>query len=264
MIGTEALETLIKLALFSGYIKGEKPVSLLIAAKPESGKTELVTKFAKNKGIVLLTDATAYGIIKTFLPVLEQGRLRHIIIADLLNPLSKQRSTADSFIAFMNSLIEEGMVEIHTYAVDFKRDGIQCGLITTITERAILDRRHKWANIGFLSRMLPVSYQYTQQTAKKILESIVKREYYREKTVKLDFPSKAVTMRLPEKYARSIMRYSTTLAQAQNIYGFRYQKQFQVLLEAHALMYGRREVMQEDFEAVAKVLDFVNLKFNAI
>jgi len=261
MIHAEKLEKLITLALYSGYLRNEKPLSLLIVAKPESGKTELVSKFAHNQGIVFLTDATAYGITKTFLPVLEAGKLRYIIIADLVNPLSKQRATVDSFIAFMNSLIEEGVVEIHTYAIDFKKEGIQCGLIATITDKALLDRRHKWASIGFLSRMLPVSYRYSQQTAMKILESIARRDYYHEEPVRLGFPPEPVSVELPEKYARGIMRYSTALGQAQQIYGFRYQKQFQVLLEADALMHGRDVVSEEDYEEVCGLLDFVNLKF---
>jgi hypothetical protein len=60
----------------------------------------------------------------------------------------------------------------------------------------------------------------------KILESIALRDYYHEQPVRLDFPPEPVSVELPAKYALGIMRYARTLGQAQQIYGFRYQKQF--------------------------------------
>lgn len=41
MIKLQELEKLIEVTLFTGYIEGERPVSLLIVADPESGKAEL-------------------------------------------------------------------------------------------------------------------------------------------------------------------------------------------------------------------------------
>jgi hypothetical protein len=51
-----------------------------------------------------------------YLEDIKSGKIRHIIIGDLLAPLSKQKKTRDDFIAFFNSLIEEGVISVHTYA----------------------------------------------------------------------------------------------------------------------------------------------------
>jgi len=66
MINLQDLEKLIEVTLFTGWIKDERPVSLLIVADPESGKTELVKKTKRVKGVLYLTDATAYGIITKY------------------------------------------------------------------------------------------------------------------------------------------------------------------------------------------------------
>ena len=46
MIKTQDLEYLIKLSVLSPYIKGERPVSMLVAARVESGKTEILEGYA--------------------------------------------------------------------------------------------------------------------------------------------------------------------------------------------------------------------------
>ena len=88
MIGLEELETLIKIILFTGWIKDERPVSALIVAKPESGKTDLVRKAQRVKGVLYLTDATAWGIIDKHWDEIEKRIIRHIIFAELTVPLS--------------------------------------------------------------------------------------------------------------------------------------------------------------------------------
>jgi len=264
LINTGQLEHLIKLALYTGYIKGEKPVSLLITASVESGKTELVKKFSNNKGIVYLTDCTAYGITKNFLPELELGKIKHIIIPDLIVPLSKQKATVKSFISFLNAIIEEGVVEIQTYAISMKKENIRCGIITTIARKELNDSRHRWSSMGFISRILPVSYSYSQDTVMKILDSIARREYYNEEKQKLKFPKKEKHIKLPVDIAKELIPFSEQFGKAEQVYGFRLQKQLQVLLEASALMDDRKVVTIDDVNILKKLLEFVNLDYKQI
>lgn len=264
MINIGILETIIKLALWSAYVKGEKPLSLLIIAKAESGKSQLVMRFADNKGVILLTDATSYGITKEFTLAIETKQINHIIIPDLLTPLSRQKATVNHFIAFFNNLIEEGVIEIHTGVINIRKTGLNCGLITTITREELFDRRHRWNRIGFLSRLLPVSYEYSQKTAQEILDSIVKREYYKNDKIKLDFPKEPVEVDLPPTLAQRMVPYATRFGKAHGIYGFRMEKQLQTMLEAHALMYQRTKVDEGDVKAVEQLLQYVNLDFNKL
>ena len=64
LIGLKAIQDLIELALWSAYINGERIVSLMLVADPESGKTELMKKYRKNKGIHVRRRFTAYGVIR--------------------------------------------------------------------------------------------------------------------------------------------------------------------------------------------------------
>lgn len=61
--------------------------------------------------------------------------------------------TKQSFIAFLNNLIEEGIAKITTYAMIWDRE-VKANVITAVTDKAIEDGRHEWAELGFLSRFM--------------------------------------------------------------------------------------------------------------
>jgi hypothetical protein len=253
---------MIRLTLLTAYVKNvPKPNSLLIIAKPESGKTEVMKKFPVNKNVEYLSDVTAFGIQRDLLGKIESGEVRHIMIPDLLKPLSRKESTVNSFITMMNSLIEEGVAAMSTYAtsglVTFKKP-VKVGLITAITSDEFNDNRHNWKKKGFLSRIIPFSYSYGMNTINKIFESILDIDYMKEQQIKMTIPKQDVAVKLPERYARSILPSTTMIAKAQQTYGFRLQKQFQALLQASALDRGLRVVNRLDVDRVLRLMNWVN------
>jgi len=256
----DALLDMIVLVLLSAYVRDAKPVSLLIIAHPESGKTEVMRKFAVNKNVAYLSDVTAYGIQRDYLNAIEAGEVRHIMIPDLLKPLSRKESTVNTFITFMNSLIEEGVAAVSTYATPrlvFPKP-VKCGLIAAITSDEFKDHRHKWKRLGFLSRTIPFSYSYGMQTVNKVFQYIIGLDYIKEHDIKLDLPQEDKVIKLPRKYAQAILPSTATVARAQETYGFRLQKQFQALLQASALESHRRIVNKTDVDRVLRLMDWVN------
>jgi hypothetical protein len=258
----EPLIDIIRLTLLTAYIKNvPKPNSVLIIAKPESGKTEVMKKFAICKNVAYLSDVTGFGIQRDFLAKIDSGEVRHLMIPDLLRPLSTKESTVNSFITTMNSLIEEVVAAISTYAtpslVSFKKH-VKCGLITAITSDEFRDNRHNWKKKGFLSRTIPFSYSYGMNTINRVFESILDLDYMKEQEIRLNIPKQDVDIKLPQKYARAILPSTTMIAEAQETYGFRLQKQFQALLQASALDLGRRTVNRSDVDRVLRLMNWVN------
>jgi len=196
----DSLVDIIKLTLYTAYIKNvPKPNSLIIVAKPESGKTEVMRKFAINKNVAYLSDVTAFGIQRDYLSKIENGEVRHIIIPDLLKPLSRKESTVNTFITMMNSLVEEGVAAVSTYATPgllLFRKPVRCGLITAITGDEFRDHRHNWKKKGFLSRTVPFSYSYGISTVNKVFESILELGYLKERDIKLGIPKQDKEIKL--------------------------------------------------------------------
>lgn len=281
MIKVERMQKLIELALFSAYVKGGKPVSLLTTAPVEAGKTETLMQFANNKGVLVLTDVTAYGIMRDYGQHIINRQVRHLVIPDLIKPMSRTKDTVHGLITFFNSLLEEGVYRVSTYAqrlgapshgigLENQVIPVKCGLITTMAKEVLLDGRHHWSRVGFMSRLLPVSYEYTIATQAQIHESISKREYLQNIPIELNLPDEDVDIELPQKQAdkltvlSSFVASSTRKESPERVYGFRLHKQLQVLAMASALKEGRDVVQDTDVEQLMDLSTCLNLEYYAL
>ncbi len=274
MIRTKILEEMITAALFSAYIADEKPLSLLITAQVESGKTELVEKFKKNAKIKYLTDATAYSIWRDLSGEIQSGEIKHFIFPDLLTPFAKNRDTVNGFIMFLANLSEEGLAEIH--AGFLPEGGITLsspkpvGIIGCIASGELLDQRRKWARAGFMSRMLPISYSYSPEAILEIKKAISERQYVHDSPVNLSFPVGEIKMALPTQIAELIREREEEYAKksgtnANYVYGFRMLKSLQRLVMGWALSQGRTTVTPMDYIKLRDdFMQFINLEYNAV
>jgi hypothetical protein len=261
----EELKNLIKYSLFTGYLVDEKPISLLIIAPSESGKTEVLDNFKELNGVVYVNDTTPFGIVKVLNQLQALGKkVNHIIIPDLLNPLSKSQPSVRGFVHFFNSIMEEGLTKIETAGIQFNIEPIQCGLISAITVEGYKARKAYWTGVGFLRRMLPFSYQYDNPTVYSILDNIIQQGYLKVDSEKIVFPKEKQSINLEEKFARQMLPYSLKLGTEKGAYGFTDQKHFQRLLKAIALSKGKVVVDQSDVDDLKKCAVHMNLDFKCI
>lgn len=261
-VGVNDVMLLIELALYSGYIQQERPVSLLIIAEPESAKTDMLTSFKNNQGVKVPTDITAYKILEQYGDDMSEGRIKHLIIPDLITPVSKKQDTATQFVGFLNALIEEGVLDYQSYLIqrDYHNKPARVGLITSITPEYLKDTRHRLIKAGFMSRMLPVCYSYTEATIGRIRQYIANRSYHQDGCINLNLPSEDKAIELPLALTERIMERASVLGQAIKTYGFRYQRQLQVLMMASALKNGRDVVTQEDADTVFRLSFLMDMR----
>jgi hypothetical protein len=195
--------------------------------------------------------------------------LTHVVIPDFLTCISRKQDTVRSFISFLSALIEDGVVNINTYATHIEGTIMaKAGIITAITPDAFKDRRHRWGRIGFLSRALPVSYDYKKRTQEEIFGFIQNQKYLKGIVEKLDLPQKPKKILLPTPLAQEIEPYAKSLAKDQSdiqrLYGFRYQMQLQTFVKAIALLEGKEKVDRECIAEMERLLEFINVEFNKI
>ena len=255
MIKTSELKELIRTVLYSGYVAGEKPLSVMFVGNVGIGKSEILNNFKNNDNIAFFTDVTYMGLIK----LLEENKeIRHIVIPDFLKITMKSKSTTANITSAFNSLMEEGLdtISMMGKTVDFK--GKQSGVITATTKNSFQQHRKNWKSMGFLSRMLIISYDYDDKTIKEIFEYIFKREYLKNsKKNKLQMPIKNIDVKLPVKLAKKLKDKDTD---------FRRQKQLQTLAMARTLMDNRKEqtVTTQDIDIINKFKKYLNLEYTKI
>ena len=262
LIKVEPLKKIIECALISPYIKSEKPLSLLIVAKAESGKTSVMKLYRENKSVFYLSDCTAYGITRDVLPKIVSGEVRTLMIPDLITPLSKSTKTRQSFVAFLNNLIEEGIAKITTYATIWDREA-KANLVTAVTDEALKDARHEWAKMGFLSRFIIFSYSYNMSTIMKILDSYSEHGLGDEK-VRFILPEKEVDLQLSKQIADKLNPIAMKIGEQFKLYGLRAKINFRCLLKCLAYRNGREVVTDAEFKEFLALADFMNLEYNPI
>lgn len=273
MINTSDIEKVIALTLASAYVKGDKPVSLMIVSdRPESGKTDIIKQFSGTKGIAVISDMTAYALWRDFGTAIRQGTIKHFIIPEFLAPISRT-STVDSFIATLQMMIEEGLTEIHTgFLKPITFDApITIGLIVCMPRNAFRANRNNWDVSGFLSRFVLATYRYDDDTVVSIINSIVGMEYLQELKIHLNFEVASIST--PVAIAEKCRVLSDELtAQARKdgkCYGFRALKNALRFVSAMVILEratgsDRLEVNEADFKEVAKLSYLLNEEFNAV
>jgi hypothetical protein len=258
----ESLKKMIEVSLISPYIMGEKPISLLIIAKPESGKTTALKAYRKSRGIVYMTDCTAYGIQRDLLPKLVSGEIKTLMIADLLTPLSKSSKTRESFIAFLNNMIEEGIAKITSYAMVWDKE-VNANIVTAVTDLAIQDGRHEWAKLGFLSRFVVFSYKYSLTAVVDILQQYTIHGINDNNTT-LKLPKKCINIELPEIIADKLNPLAIKIGEQFGLYGIRAKINLRSVLKSLAFRNGRGTVSELDFNELLELAEYMNFDYNII
>jgi hypothetical protein len=262
LIQVEPLKKTIEAVLLSAYIKNEKPISLLIVAKPESGKTSVMALYKKTKGVVLITDCTAHGIQRDILPQIVNGEIKTIMIPDLTTPLAKPTKTRQALVALFNNLIEEGVAKVTTYVMTWERE-VKANLITALTKDTLEDERHKWGKMGFTSRFLCFSYKYDNKTVNRILESYSEHGLKFE-SVNLKVPKKPVDITLSKEMADRLNPMAKKIGKRFELYGIRAKINLRVLLKALSLRNGHDQVTEADYRELLELSKYFNFQCRGI
>jgi hypothetical protein len=240
----------IEAALFSSYVKGVEPLSLLIIAPVGSGKTEQLKAYAVNKGVAFYNDFTAYGLY-TLLSQIQAGLIRHVLVGDFVRLLARGKAVVREIITTLNALIEEGIQNVETFFVRFHSPNpVKAGVIATLTTDEWRLRRKQWMRYGFLSRALPISYALAPEDTLRGERMIYEgREAF--KPIELKLPGEAVDIAIPEPRKRELKRIGRVLAAInRDETGFRSHRHVIAMAKASALHQKRAEVDESDIQLI--------------
>ena len=155
---------LVNLAILTGRIKNARPISMLLIADTETGKTQILEVFMNLKPVIWANDLSAHVIVDEVAPAIEKGKT-HILIPDFLKVLGHQKMVTRNTMTMLNSIMEEGLKNVMFYGTgkEFKKP-VRCGVIATITKEGYSSREKYWSSIGFVGRCIPVSFAYSDET----------------------------------------------------------------------------------------------------
>jgi len=289
LIGIEPIQDLLELTLYSAYVKFERVVSTLIVSEPEAGKTELMKKYRKTKGIHNRRRFTYYGIIKDILDgqieVLFNSPkiLGHIMTYDYAGLFTYKPNTVDSTIEFLDAFTEDGLSPESSYWIkgdELKAySGLKGGLIAGINTFGFFTRGRKVrANLykgGWFSRNIVATYDISETMLTKIFNSIADGKYRPDKDfiqyVILQLPIKRIDVEMKKKYTEEIGDLARELGEdytedlrPYRLKGIRLNKSLISLTKASALREKRGYVNENDVERIEYISHWMNLKMNKL
>jgi hypothetical protein len=259
LIKLEPIIDIIRAAIWTGRISDEKPVSVMLIAEQESAKTEVLKYFRDTTTLAYLSDLTSRGL-DAYKNDIEAGRLRHLVILDLVRILSHGRGVSERTIQTLASLMEEGESSIADAGGKQQwKNFPKIGALMGITEAFFKARRGKWRQTGFLTRFVPVSFTYKALTVDAIHRSIAAGRKLPNSHGE-PLPEFACTVACDEKYSAEISMRAKTLGVQMKTYGFRYHRVLRALAKAQARINGRGWVKQEDIDTVMEWSEFFSDK----
>jgi len=257
--GLEKITEFIKIVLASGYVKNEKPLSLVLIAPVSSGKTTAIKQFKGNKNVVISTDTTTWGILEKYQEKLKNGEIRHIIIPDLLNILARRETTVQTFLLFVNASSEDGIFPSKTYALEVKEFIEPFGWILCLTNDAYKRKQKALRGMGFESRFLNVSYKYSLETIQRILKGIIEEEKFVIPTIKFKNPKSKKVIKGNIKIFEELLTFSKLLCKNGNSEILRMQRKLQTFLKSNAFLRGDDKVTQKDLDKLKELIDLIHI-----
>ena len=290
----QGFKNLLKYSIASVFVKpSEKnqhycPVNVLLIANAECGKTRLLSEIWCKK-VYKTLDFSPKLIKDSIIPKLVSKEIGFLVVPDLIQMLGHKKTTISSTMGFLNALVEEGVKDNDFYGLEFHlQEKVNVGLISAITTNEFYQNVIKWNSIGFLHRILPISYDYAEETILQIHNSISSGEMF-EDISKVDLTKKInpVPIKIGKEFASDILlevyrtrerlsefiikSYKGSKTRNQkgikfDIKGFRLHDRFRQLARAICFLDSkgkRREVNADDImklKEMAKCINFPNSK----
>lgn len=243
---------ILQTAIWTGRLSDEKPVSVLLVAQQESAKTELLKYFRGTSTLRYISDLSSRGLLP-FRKDIESKKLRHIVLLDLVRVLNHGRTISERTIQTLASLMEEGESETSDAGGSQQWANFpKIGVLMAVTPDFFNSKRGRWRATGFLTRFLPVTFNYTPETIRKIHYAI-KEGHHLPLPRPQAIPDGDCLITCAPEHSEALSRKAQELGERMKTYGFRYQRCLRALCKAHARMENRGRTNHKD---LAKVLEW--------
>lgn len=232
VLGVELLREFFQTIVYSGRVKGKDPVSTMLIAQPERGKTSVVLERVC-ESLVILTDCTGKGL--DFVCQMNQ-KASHIVINDMAVIQAHSGKAGAYFYSRLLAMTEEGIRAMAGPSGFTSVDKGRRGFIGCITSDQANDHRMSWYRRGLARRMVPFHFDYPEKLTLKIKEEIHNGHedgFYNAEVLRL--PEAYVEVKIDEKMSHDIGAISDRKAVKLGELGISLLKNYRALARAHAL-----------------------------
>lgn len=261
MLGVQFIEEIISTIIMSGRVKGRKPLSAFLIARPESGKTSIVTRAAAGENdrpvAIPVTDVTGVGLQ---LLCDANPDATHVVINDLTILSSHGNKTQQYLISMLNAMTEEGIHTLYTPSGMKSVSGGVKGIIACTTPGIVADHRRWFNRIGFTTRCIPIFYTYPESLVFKIQDKMLFGFKEANSKPVARVPRVPVEVKMDPKFRDDMLAIVRIKSDEFGEQGIRKSEQFGTFVMAHAILktWKNPKVSKADIDFLVRALQFMS------
>ena len=267
----EPIQEIIETVLYTGCLREENPVSIIIVGPSGIGKSMMLSRY-QNEALHHTDSISSQGLFDIAKKD-EKGKVRFLLIPDMNPTLSRRASTVQSTIANLLSFTADGTVRVDDGRNEKSCSHAPIGLITAATEDIYNKNAKKWFALGLRRRILPIFFKYSFDTTRKLQELVRQDKIHSTQPMPLRIALvKQARPVIPLEIEASIegvsWKFSTLLGKlfahegeikkwyVREVVPISPQVTLKNLARAHALRDNRPTVDEKDYGFLCRFLDF--------
>lgn len=259
LIGMELIREVVETTILTGRVKGSAPVSLLLIASPESGKTSVVLS-KECSGIIALSDVTGRGLQEL---CKNHPEVSHIVINDLVAVAAHKPTVSRYTMSMLNAMTEEGIRAVAFPGQLETFPSGKRGIIASIPTTMAKDGRAWWNKIGLSSRMLPLCFKHSTDLNVQIKAMITAGKMgptHAAPSQIFKIPAAPIAVTIPPKQAKRIQEIAEDVGMRMQEEGYRRLHQLRALAQAHAVWrtWRKSTVTELDIEFLLKLRKYIS------
>jgi|SRR5690242_13277122 len=267
----EPIQEVIETVIFTGCIRNEIPVSIIIVGPSGVGKSMMLSRY--NSEALRHTDSiSSQGLYDIAVNDRKQD-VKFLLIPDMNPTLSRKPATVQSTIANLLSFTADGTVRIDDGRRDKECKHTPVGLITAATDDIYSRQAKRWFALGLRRRIVPIFFKYTMTTTRKLQELVRRDKIHSTKptpiNLKLAIQSRPVISKSMSILIEGLSQKFSTLLGKLHVHEKEVRKWYvrevvpispQIILtnlcRAHALRAKRAVAIKDDYDFLCRFLDF--------
>lgn len=257
MIGTRLVEELVQAVALSHRIKDQRRVSLLLLAAPESGKTT-VTTAAHCPHVCQVAVISGLSVVKE----VQENRATEFLLFNDLTAIRAMSNTASNLlIVLLNQFTQAEKGKVAFAGKETAAIARPLGVIACLPFETFVDHRARWKELGFVSRMIPFAYSYSDDLIARIKDSIEtgasRNGHGHPRMPKAS--TRPVAIAMAPAYVRAVRHLADARARRLKQLGIRLLQNYHSLIRAHALLKRRKSVTKDDLDFLRAVDNYVSI-----
>ncbi len=248
----DRMTDLLSIFAVTGFVKGERPASVVLVGEPGGGKTELIERFRVNRWLQFRSDITMRPYI-SLLREAKGGGITHLVATEFQKYFQRKTHTAENTLGYIVQAMEEGIHEVSFGPVNVSLGGVRVGIIAAMTHGTLDKKRELLFETGFLSRACVFPWSLPDLEVRNILNKMIRGDEADLKPIQLPKFEDPVKVEISVKLAGVLRDYAWEMRRGKSLRLF---KRLRSLVRASALLNGKRKVTQKHVDRILSYSDY--------